>query len=102
MTEKKINELQKKYGYDHWQDMISKGTIWGMEGTAGRTAMELLEMGVCYLPKMSHEDYWHNRVPSRNDLQDGTKGTMGNATKFWLTVLDGSFKLGKDEYFAWM
>ena len=29
----------------------------------------------------SFKDYWGNRVPARNELKDGTKGTEGNVQK---------------------
>ena len=102
MTVKQIRKLQADYGYDHWQDLILSGQVWHFEGTAGRTTMDLLELGVCYLPETNVKDYWGNRVPSRNDLKPGSKGTLKNSQRFWQEVKDGTFKLDKDEYFSWM
>ena len=49
----------------------------------GRKAMELLESGACMLPKKSFTDYYGNRIPSRDDLKQGSKGTYLNAIRFW-------------------
>lgn len=56
------------------QKRINDGSIWKMEGSAGRRAMQLLEAGLCELGKTRHTDYWGNVVPSRFDVQPGTKG----------------------------
>lgn len=65
------------------QRMINDGSVWKMEGSMGRRAMELLEMGACWLPKKAHYDYYGNRVPSRDELAKGTKGTYQNAINFY-------------------
>lgn len=85
-----IKRLQRDYGYNDVQEMINSGIIWSMEGSMGRQAMSLLESGACMLPKESHKDYYGNRVPSRDMLEDGTKGTFGNCKMFWQGVEDGS------------
>jgi hypothetical protein len=35
------------------------------------------------LPKQVHFDYYGNRIPSRDELKKGSKGTYQNAVKFW-------------------
>jgi hypothetical protein len=102
MTEKQIRQLQKQFGYHHWQDLIDNGRVWSLEGTAGRTASDLLEAGICFLPEIRHYDYWGNIVPARSDLKAGTKGTLENAKNFWASVKNGETTLEKDEYFEWM
>ena len=57
------------------QRRINDGSIWLFEGSAGRAAMELLDAGVCLLPKTRTRDYWGNTIPARTDLKPGTKGT---------------------------
>lgn len=57
------------------QRRINAGSIWLFEGSAGREAMDLLEAGYCMLPKRATRDYWGNRIPSRDELKPGTKGT---------------------------
>ena len=41
----------------------------------------------------STRDYWGNTVPSRDMLQDGTKGTLGKSINFWTAVEDGTIIL---------
>ena len=86
MNYQQIIKLQKTYGYDIEQDKINSGLCWKMEGSVGRNAMRLLESGACMLPKYANLGYYGNRVPSRDDLQAGTKGTFKNSQRFWLGV----------------
>lgn len=93
MTEKEIREAQASVQDSNAQDwditpanmqlMIDSGVVWKMEGSAGRAAMDALESGVCFLPEEAHTDYYGNRIPSRNDLKEGTKGTLQNSSRFW-------------------
>jgi hypothetical protein len=46
-----------------------------MEGHVGRTAMSLIEAGLCVLGEEGHRDYWGNYVPSRHEVEPGTKGS---------------------------
>lgn len=72
------------YQYPHvMQSLIDSGQAWRMEGSCGRAAMSMLEQGACFLPETAHSDYWGNRVPSRNDLKEGTRGTLSNAARYW-------------------
>lgn len=91
-TEKAIRAAQAAQGHGQpWeyeqpsamQALIDSGRAWKMEGSCGRAAMAMLESGACFLPETAHSDYWGNRVPSRNDLKEGTKGTLGNAARYW-------------------
>jgi hypothetical protein len=83
MTLRDIKKLQKDFGFDGIQQLINSGTAWKMEGSIGRSAMNALESGACYLPTVAHFDAYGNRVPSRKDLKDGTKGTALNSKRFW-------------------
>jgi hypothetical protein len=83
MTIKRINEFQEAYGYKELQDLINSGAAWKMEGSVGRASMAALESGACYLPKVFHKDYYGNTIPSREALQEGTKGTLLNSKRFW-------------------
>lgn len=58
------------------QRMINSGTVWIMQGSYGRAAMDFVEAGLCCLGRMSATDYWGNRVPSRDQVQPGTKGSV--------------------------
>lgn len=75
------------------QDMINTGQVWKMEGSMGREAMALLESGACMLPKEFKTDYYGNKVPSRDVLKAGTKGTFLNSQNFWQGVLDGTIEI---------
>ena len=59
------------------QRRINDGTIWHLEGSAGRLAMDLIEQGYCMLPKTRRSDIYGNHIPSRDDLKPGTLGTWG-------------------------
>lgn len=59
------------------QRRINDGSIWRLEGSAGRAAMELIESGACALGPNDCHDYWGNHVPSRSQVQEGTKGSVG-------------------------
>jgi hypothetical protein len=47
-----------------------------MEGSIGRAAMELIESGDCILGPEGHSDFYDNYVPSRDEVQPGTKGSI--------------------------
>lgn len=70
-----------------YQDLIDSGMAWKLEGHVGRTAMGMIEAGQCMLGEVGHRDYWGNYVPSRTEVEAGTKGSPefkqrrnGNAT----------------------
>lgn len=97
MNYNRIKSLQKEYGYDEMQAMIDSGNAWRMEGSYGRAAMGCLESGACMLPKVVHSDYYGNRIPSRTELKEGTKGTYQNAKRFWERVESGEIYLEHEE-----
>lgn len=61
---------------ESYQGLIDSGMAWRLEGTVGRTAMDLIEGGYCTLGPVSHKDYWGNRIPSRTEVKPGTKGSV--------------------------
>jgi hypothetical protein len=65
------------------QSLIDSGTVWSLEGSAGRAAMQALESGACFLPLQRSRDYWGNTIPARSDLKPGTKGTLENSARFY-------------------
>jgi len=93
MNEEKISELQKEYGFTDMQEKINSGDAWRLEGSCGRAAMDLLESGACMLPKVVRLDYYGNRVPSRDMLQAGSKGSYQNCVNFWTKVENGEIDL---------
>lgn len=92
-TFKQITALQKQYGFDKMQESINTGQCWKMEGSVGREAMAQLESGACMLPKEFKTDYYGSRVPSRDVLKPGTKGTFKNSQNFWEGVLEGRIEI---------
>lgn len=58
-----------------YQSLIDTGQAWQLEGSVGRTAMDLIETGYCMLGPDWHIDYWGNRVPSRDEVEPGTPGS---------------------------
>jgi hypothetical protein len=59
-----------------YQELINNGMAWRLEGSVGRTAMRLIEQGVCALGLKSYRDYYGNKVPSRDEVKAGTKGSI--------------------------
>lgn len=73
------------------QRQINSGLAWRLQGSFGRAAMDMIESGRCMVGLEAHRDYYGNMVPSRDMLQDGTKGTPGfvseNMGKEWLDAI---------------
>ena len=59
-----------------YQELINNGDAWRLEGHVGRTAMRLIEDGLCILGETDHRDYYGNHVPSRTQVEPGTKGSL--------------------------
>lgn len=58
-----------------YQRLIDSGDAWNLEGSVGRSAMALIESGHCMLGEVGHLDYWGTYVPSRFEVEPGTKGS---------------------------
>jgi hypothetical protein len=58
-----------------FQRLIDDGSVWKLQGSYGRTAMSLIEAGLCTLGPTGHRDSYGNYVPSRDEVQPGTKGS---------------------------
>lgn len=58
-----------------FQRLIDDGTVWGLQGFYGRTAMALIRAGFCMLGPEPHRDYFGNHVPSRSELPPGAVGS---------------------------
>lgn len=59
---------------DAYQHLVNTGQAWKLEGHVGRVAMHLLELRAIALGETAHHDYYGNRVPSRFEVEAGTKG----------------------------
>ena len=58
------------------QDLADTGAAWSLEGSVGRTVMDAIESGQIALGESGHRDYWGNYVPSRFEVEPGTKGSV--------------------------
>ncbi len=47
-----------------------------MQGSYGRTMMDAIKSGHCLLGAKDYTDYWGNHIPSRDQVKEGTKGSM--------------------------
>lgn len=59
-----------------YQYLIDTGQAWQLEGSVGRAAMALIESGVCTLGEVGHRDFYGNYVPSKYEVEPGTKGSQ--------------------------
>ena len=57
------------------QAAINSGSAWSFQGSYGRTMMSAIEGGYCMLGKRPARDYYGNRIPSRDEVKSGTKGS---------------------------
>ncbi len=51
------------------------GGLWSLQGSYGRTMMQAISDGWCLLGNQSFNDYYGNRIPSRTEVKEGTKGS---------------------------
>jgi hypothetical protein len=51
------------------------GGAWSMQGSYGRAMMDAISSGHCMLGRDQCRDYYGNTIPSRDDVQQGTKGS---------------------------
>lgn len=58
-----------------YQHVIDTGDAWRLEGHVGRTAVALIEAGLCMLGPVRHHDAYGNVVPSRFDIEPGAPGS---------------------------
>lgn len=57
------------------QEAVNTGAAWKLEGSIGRAAMNAIEAGQIALGESGHNDYWGNYVPSRHEVEPGSKGS---------------------------
>lgn len=60
--------------YASIQRAINAGS-WAFQGSYGRTMMAAIDAGYCVLGRKEFKDYYGNRIPSRDQVQPGTKGS---------------------------
>lgn len=57
------------------QALVNSGT-WGLQGSMGRAMMDAIEAGYVALGPEPARDYYGNRIPSRFEVEAGTKGSV--------------------------
>jgi hypothetical protein len=67
-------DLSEEAEVKMFQKLISSGTVWGLQGSYGRQAMQLLRDGKCELGEQQFKDAYGNVVPSKYDVKPGTTG----------------------------
>ena len=74
------------------QAAINAMHAWHMQGSMGRAMMDAIDEGRCMLGHEATRDYWGNRIPSRTEVQDGTKGSRSFVVKHsgedWALMLE--------------
>ena len=56
------------------QKALNSG-LWSLQGSYGRTMMGALKAGDCLLGKVGARDAYGNQIPSRFQVEPGTKGS---------------------------
>ena len=84
-------ENEEEY-FSSLQAAINSLSAWKMQGSYGRAMMNAIESGKTMLGLEPTTDYWGNRIPSRTEVQDGTKGSRSYVVKHsgeeWAAMLD--------------
>ena len=57
------------------------GGMWGLQGSYGRAMMDAISSGKCLLGENDARDYYGNHIPSRDQVQAGTKGSYDFVVK---------------------
>lgn len=84
-----VDELEH---FQALQRAINSGTAWSFQGWYGRSMMAAIEAGFCMLGTKPAQDYWGNRIPSRYEVVEGTKGSAGFVLEAmgeeWLSAIE--------------
>jgi hypothetical protein len=83
---------QREY-YQSIQRAINSGSAWSLQGSYGRAMMEAIESGACMLGTSRARDYYGSTIPSRDDVQEGTKGSRQYVVdamgEDWAALMEG-------------
>lgn len=71
-VDEEVSELDY---YRSIQRAINSG-MWGLQGSYGRAMMDAISSGYCILGKTGARDYYGNYIPSRDEVKEGTKGSI--------------------------
>ncbi len=95
---KDINNIEREDGVDEYELYASiqraiNGGMWSLQGSYGRAMMQAISDGWCLLGTESFNDYYGNRIPSRTEVKEGTKGSpqfvLEQRGQEWLDFLEG-------------
>ena len=79
--------------YEALQRAINGGEAWKCQGSYGRAMMAAIEEGRCLLGPQPAEDAWGNRIPSRTEVEPGTKGSrefvVAGQGEAWAVRMEG-------------
>jgi hypothetical protein len=64
-----------EYRVEAMQYLIDTGLAWTLQGRVGREAMVLIEAGYCTLGPEPMRDAYGGRIPSKFEVEPGTKGS---------------------------
>jgi hypothetical protein len=85
-------EVDDQEYYASLQRAINSG-MWSLQGSYGRAMMQAISDGWCLLGTESFNDYYGNRIPSRTEVKEGTKGSpqfvLEQRGQEWLDFLEG-------------
>lgn len=75
-----INTLESYENATHEECAIAlqkaiNACMWSLQGSYGRSMMQAIDAGECMLGRNDTRDYWGNHIPSRDQVQAGTKGS---------------------------
>lgn len=68
-------EVDDETYYATLQRAINDGSAWRFQGSYGRSMMLAIEAGRCLLGPNACDDAYGNQIPSRYEVQPGTKGS---------------------------
>ena len=95
---KDINNIETEAEVDDQEYYASlqraiNGGMWSLQGSYGRAMMQAISDGWCLLGTESFNDYYGNRIPSRTEVKEGTKGSpeyvLEHRGQEWLNFLEG-------------
>jgi len=94
---KDINNIESEDAVDEYELYASihraiNGGLWSLQGSYGRTMVQPISDGWCLLGTDSFNDYYGNRIPSRTEVKEGTKGSpeyvLEHRGQEWLDFLE--------------
>jgi len=77
-----------------FQHMINDGHVWNLQGFYGRTAMDLIDSGLCTFGEEPRNGYWGQTFPSKYDLDFMEAGTDEYVSK--------RLELGEEDFFEYI